>query len=179
MANPFQDKFLKAGLVNKKQVNKAKLDQHKQQKEQRRNQGNVPVEKAVEQALQRQKEQSRQSNAQRDLVAREKEVIAQIKQLVASNRLNTGKGDIAFHFSDSNKIKKIYLPKAIIDQLSNGALGIVKVDEKYEIVPAETAVKIRDRRSEALLVLNERRSTGSPTIPMRNSPSRMITNGNS
>jgi hypothetical protein len=158
MANPFQDQFLKAGLVNKKQVNKAKLEQHKQQKEQRRNQGDDPARQAIEQARQRQKEQSRQSNAQRDLAVREKEAAAQIKQLVATNRVNTGKGDIAFHFSDSNKIKKIYLPKAIIDQLSNGILGIVKLDEKYEIVPADTAGKIRDRKPEALIVLNVRQN---------------------
>jgi hypothetical protein len=50
----------------------------------------------------------------------------------------------------------MYLPKAVIDRLSSGTLGIVKVDKKYEIVPAETARKIRDRRPEALLVLNER-----------------------
>ncbi|MCK4837716.1 MAG: DUF2058 family protein, partial [Desulfobulbaceae bacterium] len=65
-------------------------------------------------------------------------------------------GDIAFHFSDSNKIKKMYFPKAVIDKLSNGTLGIVKVDGKYEIVPGETAGKIRDRHPQALLVLNER-----------------------
>jgi uncharacterized protein YaiL (DUF2058 family) len=169
MSNPFQDKFLKAGLVNKKRANKAKLDLHKQQKEQRRNQGDDPVEKAAEQALRRQKEQSRQSNAQRDRAAREKEIEAQLKQLVASNRLSTGQGDTAFHFSDSNKIKKIYLPKAIIDQLSIGTLGIVKVDEKYDIVPAETAGKIRDRRPEALLVLNEHRQPG-PNDPYAEFP---------
>ena len=92
---------------------------------------------------------------QRDQAAREKEVAAQVKQLVATNRVDVGKGDSVFHFSDSNKIKKIYLPKAVIKQLSSGTLGIVKVDNKYEVVPAETAGKIRDRRPEALLVLNE------------------------
>ena len=156
MANPFQDKFLKAGLVTKKQVNKVNIEQHKKQKEQRRNPSNEPVDQTVELALQRQKEQARQSNAQRDLAAREKEIAAQIKQLAATNRVQPGKGTIAFHFSDANKIKKLYLPKPLIDQLSSGSLGIVKVDEKYEIVPAETAGKIRDRRPEALLVLNVR-----------------------
>jgi len=157
MANPFQEQFLKAGLANKKQVNQAKLEQHKKRKERRRNRTADPADQAAELALQHRKEQSRQSNARRDRVAREKETAAQIKQLVASNRVDPGKGDIAFHFADTNKIKKISLPKAIVDQLSNGSLGIVKVEEKYEIVPAETAGRIRDRRPEALLVLNERR----------------------
>ena len=155
MSNPFQDKFLKAGLATKKQVGKAKIAQNKKRKKQRLNQGNDPADKAIELAMQRQKEQSRQSNVQRNQVAREKEVAAQVKQLVAKNRVDVGKGDSVFHFSDSNKIKKIYLPKAVIKQLSSGTLGIVKVDNKYEVVPAETAGKIRDRRPEALLVLNE------------------------
>lgn len=156
MANPFQDKFLKAGLATKKQVHKAKIEQNRKRKKQRRNPGIDQADQAIEQALQRQKEQSRQSNVQRDQAAMEKAVAAQVKQLVATNRVAVGKGDIVFHFSDSNKIKKMYLPKAVIDKLSNGSLGIVKVAEKYEIVPAETAGKIRDRCPEALLVLNDR-----------------------
>lgn len=156
MGNPFQDQFIKAGLVNKKQVNKVKMDLRKTEKEQRRQHAPAQVDRAVELALQQKKEQARQSNAQRDLIAREMETYAQIKQLVASNRVQTGKGEITFHFADANIIKKLFLPKTIIDQLSVGALGIVKVEDKYEIVPAETAGKIRDRRPEALLVLNTR-----------------------
>lgn len=157
MGNPFQDQFIKAGLVNKKQVNKANIDQRAKEKAQRRDKTPVLIDRSVELALQLKKEQARQSNAQRDQAAREKETYAQIKQMAAKHRVNPGKGEIAFHFADANKIKKIYLPKGIIDQLSNGSLGIVKVEEKYEIVPVETAGKIRDRRPEALLVLNTRR----------------------
>lgn len=158
MANPFQEKFLKAGLATKKQVGKAKVAQNKKQRQKRRNQGDDSADKVIELALQRQKEQVRQSNEQRNQVAREKEVVAQLKQLVATNRVDVGRGDVAFHFSDSIKIKKLYLPKAVVNQLSTGTLGIVKVDDKYEVVPAETAGKIRDRRPEALLVLNDRQA---------------------
>lgn len=154
MGNPFQDQFFKAGLVNKKQVHKAKIDQRAKEKEQRRKPREAPADNAVELALQQKKEQARQSNAQRDSAAREKEIAAQIKQMTGKHRVKVGKGEIAFHFADANKIKKIYLPKTIIDQLSCGSLGIVKVEDKYEIVPAETAGKIKDRRPEALLVLN-------------------------
>jgi len=161
MANPFQDEFLKAGLVNKKQVGKAKIEQNKKRKEQRRRQGQTEIDPALDLDRQRRKEQIQHSNGQRNLIAREKEVAAQIKQLAASNRVEVAKGDINFHFSDANKIKKMSLPKEIIDQLSDGRLGIVKVGEKYEIVPAATAVKIRERSQDALLVLNERRSLES------------------
>lgn len=161
MSNPFQDKFIKAGLVSKKQVHQAKIDLRSKEKEQRRKQGAAPDEDAVALALQRKKEQARLSNAQRDQAAREKEIGAQIKQLAASNRVNPGRGEIAFHFADANKIKKMYLPKPLIDQLSKGVLGIVKVEEKYEIVPAETAGRIRERCPEALLVLN----TPKPLAP--------------
>ena len=157
MSNPFQDKFLKAGLATKKQVGKAKIEQNKKQKAQRRKQGEVPEDKTVELALQKQKEQVRQSNAQRDQAAREKEKIAQVKQLVATSRVKVGKGEVAFNFADANKIKKMLFPKEIINQLSSGQLGLVKVGGKYEVVPAETAGKVRERCPEALLVLNEPR----------------------
>ncbi|MFO7606724.1 MAG: DUF2058 domain-containing protein [Desulfurivibrionaceae bacterium] len=155
MANPFQDQFLKAGLVNKKQVGKAKIEQHRKQKELRRLKRPNPEDPAIKLAQQQEKEQIRQSNAQRNLIARKKEIAAQVKQLAESNRVQETRGDIPFHFADANKIKKMSLRKAIIDQLSSGRLGIVKVEEKYELVPSETAVKIRDRCPEALLVLND------------------------
>jgi uncharacterized protein YaiL (DUF2058 family) len=154
MGNPFQDQFIKAGLVNKKQVQKANIEQRTKEKEQRKKPSAAVADNAVALALQQKKEQARQSNAQRDLAAREKEIAAQIKQLVETNRVKAGKGDIAFHFADANKIKKFYLPKTLVDQLSKGLLGIVKVEERYELVPAETAGKIGERRPEALLVLN-------------------------
>ena len=155
MSNPFQDKFLKAGLATKKQVGKAKIEQRKKEKAQRRSKDEVPSDKTVELALKRQKEQVRQSNAERDQIAREKEKGAQVKQLVATNRVEVGKGEIAFHFSDSNKIKKMFFPKEVISQLSSGRLGIVKVEDKYEVVPTETAEKVKDRCPDALLFLNE------------------------
>lgn len=154
MSNPFQDKFLKAGLATKKQVGKAKIEQRKREKVQRRNKSEVPVDKMADLTLNRQKEQVRKSNAERDQAAREKEKGAQVKQLVATNRVKVGKGEIAFHFSDLNKIKKMFYPKEVISQLSIGRLGIVKIDGKYEVVPAETAEKIRERLPEALIVLN-------------------------
>jgi len=154
MGNPFQDKFIKAGLVSKKQVNKVNLEQRSKEKAQRRKPEAAPVDNAVELAMQQKKEQARLSNIQRDSAAREKEITAQLKQLAAMHRIKPGKGDIAFHFADANKIKKLYLPKTIIDQLSRGSLGIIKVEEKYELVPAETALKIKERSPEALLVLN-------------------------
>lgn len=156
MGNPFQDQFIKAGLVNKKQVRQANIDLRAKEKEQRRKPEAAPVADAVALALQQKREQARLSNIQRDQAAREKEIAAQIKQLADSNRIKPGKGEIAFHFTDANKIKKMYLPKPLIDQLSKGKLGIVKVEEKYELVPAEIAEKIRERRPEALLVLNVR-----------------------
>ncbi len=158
MANPFQDQFIKAGLVSKKQAHKVNIEQRTEQKAQRKNPREAPVDRTVALALQQKKEQARQSNAQRDLAAREKEVFAQIKQMATTHRIKAGKGEIAFHFADANKIKKIYLPKAIIDQLSIGILGIVKVEDKYELVPAETAGKIRDRCPDALLLLNTRQA---------------------
>jgi len=158
MGNPFQDQFMKAGLVTKKQVHKVNIEQRTKQKEQRRNPGEAPVDRSIELARQQQKEQARQSNALRDSAAREKEIAAQIKQLTATNRVKAGKGNIAYHFTDANKIKKMYLPKPLIDQLSNGALGIVKVDQQYELVPAETAGKIKERCPAALLVLNSRQA---------------------
>jgi len=57
MSNPFQDKFLQAGLATKKQVGKARIEQNKKEKAKRRNRGKDTVDQTVELAMQRSKDQ--------------------------------------------------------------------------------------------------------------------------
>ena len=148
--------LLQAGLVNKKQVNKAKQEQYTKKKKHRGKEEAVSESKQLAQKAQAaKKEQAQKLNRQRQQQNEQKEIAAQIGQMIGSAKVKIGNGDLTYNFADSNKIKKIYVTKPICDQLSKGQLAIVKHKGKYEVVPAEVARKIANRNAAAVLVLNE------------------------
>lgn len=170
MSNSLRSQLLQAGLVNKKQINKAKQEQFKEKKR-RAEQGAVAESKLLAQkALQAEKERSRQLNRELQQQKEQKEIAAQIGQMIQASRVKTGDGEITFYFADNNKIKKFYVTKEVRDQLSRGQLAIVTHKEQYEVVPAEVALKIADRNPAALLVLNEPQQQAAEDDPYAEFP---------
>ncbi|MEA3548443.1 MAG: DUF2058 family protein [Thermodesulfobacteriota bacterium] len=154
MGNPFQDQLLKAGLVNKKQVKKAK---HKQRINRQQNRNSGPTE-AVNKARQEQISQAnrnRDLNQQRAEENRQREQRAQAKQLIKTNRLARDDSGEPYHFVEQNKIKRIFVSTEMTDQLSRGQLAIVKLGNNYEVVPAKAARQIASRDKEALIVFHD------------------------
>ncbi|MFC1523404.1 DUF2058 domain-containing protein [Thermodesulfobacteriota bacterium] len=172
MGNSLGAQLLKAGLVNKKQINKAKQEQYKKKKKQQRGQETAVSEsqQRARQAQAAQKEQARKLNRELQLQNEQKEIAAQIGQMIGSSRIKTGDGDLPYNFVDNNKIKKLYITKAIRDQLSKGQLAIVKHQEQYDVVPTEVARKIGQRNQAAVLVLNEPHQTNDQDDPYAEYP---------
>ena len=155
MGNPFQDQLLKAGLVNKKQVKKAK---HKQRinRQQNRNSGPTEAGYKAQQEQMAHAKRNRELNRQRAEENRQREQKAQAKQLIESNRLARDDSGEPYHFVEQNKIKRILVSTEMTDQLSRGQLAIVKLGNSYEVVPAKAARQIASRDQEALIVFHER-----------------------
>lgn len=73
---------------------------------------------------------------------------AEIKQLVTQHDQRPAKAaedDVAYNFAHGKKIKRIYLPQALVDALSAGRLVIVNNDGRYHLVASDVAGKIRAR----------------------------------
>jgi uncharacterized protein len=142
-----QEQLMKAGLVDKKKVQKVNQDKTKQKKEERRT-GQQSVDEAKQAALELQRknaERAREFNAQRDAAANEKAVQAQISQLVQKNRQNKGNGEIAYNFTYGTKIERIYVSAAVQEHLVAGRLAIVGMGDGFELVPRVIADKIAER----------------------------------
>ena len=149
-----QEQLLKAGLVDKKKVQKVNQDMSKQKKIERRT-GTESVNESREAALEAQRknaERARELNAQRDAAAAEKAVKAQIAQLVQQNRQpragggkGAGKGDIAYNFTHGSKIERIYVSEQVQQHLVAGRLVIVFLAGNYELVPKIIGEKIAER----------------------------------
>jgi len=153
-----QEQLLKSGLVSAAQAKSVKSDKRKQTQQQRKNKVEVVDEaKALAQKAQAEKiERDRELNQLRQQQDEQKQLAAQIKQIIELNRLPRDAEGMAYNFSDDNKIKRLYVSEAMRDQIAAGRLAIVKFGQQYEVVSAEVAKKkIQARDAGGVIVFNE------------------------
>ncbi len=155
MGNPFRDQLLKAGLVNKKQAKKAKLEKHRNRKQNKEN-TTAEISNKVREEQAAQARRNRELNRQRAEEKRQSEQKAQVKQLIEDNRLDQDERGERYNFVDKNQIKRIYVSEEMADQLSHGLLAIVKLGDSYEVVPAKVARQIAGRDKDAVVAFHEK-----------------------
>lgn len=160
MGGSFQEQLLKLGLVDKKQVDKAKKAKHKKRK-----QANPKKQPAVdenkilaEQALAKKRERTRQLNLEREEKLKRREQAGRIRQMIETTRLPKNEKGIAYRFVDNKKIYRLFVDQEYIDQLEAGKIGIVRLNDQYEICPAETVKNLSDMDPAVVVLLNERKS---------------------
>jgi uncharacterized protein YaiL (DUF2058 family) len=152
-----QDQFLKAGLIDKTKAKLANQDKSKQKKVERRT-GTQSVDEAREAALETQRknaERARELNAQRDALARQQAIMAQIVQMVQKNRQPKGNGDVAYNYTHDNKIERLYVSPAVQAHLMAGRLVIVCLGATAELVPKIIADKIAERDASLVVRVNK------------------------
>ncbi len=147
MSTSLRDQLLKAGLINKKQVNEAERQLERQER-------HVPKRKhevAPERARPPQKAQAEKTardqalNRKQQEKAQRKALFAQIAQLIAQNRLPAVEGDEFYNFVDDNKIRRIPANASIRERLHRGEIAIVRHGGRYDFVPSAIAARIRER----------------------------------
>jgi len=157
MRNPLQEQLLKAGLVKKGQVAKVVRDQVKQR------QGKAPAPAADEQVdarrLQAERaERDRLLAAERNAGTREKEIAAQVRQIIQVTKVKR-EGDTPYRFPDGEKIATILVNESLRAQLASGLLVIARAGEGYELIPRLPADKIH-ARAPGMIVLDHGRKEG-------------------
>ncbi|WP_336219477.1 DUF2058 domain-containing protein [Citrobacter amalonaticus] len=147
-----QEQMLKAGLVTSKKMAKVQRTAKKSRVQARE------AREAVEENKKAQLERDKQLSEQQKQATLAKEFKAQVKQLIEMNRINVGKGDIGFNFTDNNVIKKIEVDKLTQTQLINGRLAIARLateksgESEYAIIPASVADKIAQRDAGSIVL---------------------------
>lgn len=142
-----QQQLKQAGLVTDKQLKKAQKNMHRQEMRVRQgvevDEAKLAAEKAIADKQTKDKEQNRVLFEQ----AQRKALLAQVRQLIGMNRQRE-KGDVAYNFTEQNKVKKIYISEKNKKEINKGYLAIVKYDDEYELVPEGVADKIKQRLPE-------------------------------
>lgn len=152
---------MKSGLVTTAQAKTAKTDKRKQTQQQRKNNSVPLVDETKELVQKAQAEKAERDRELNQLIKRQeelKQLNAQVKQLIELNKQPKDDDGLAFHFSDKNKIKTLYVSEFMREQIISGHLAVVKLDENYEVVSSEVADKIRLRDTASVIVLNEQSS---------------------
>ncbi|MDE2306914.1 MAG: DUF2058 domain-containing protein [Xanthomonadaceae bacterium] len=159
MRNPLQEQLLKAGLVKKAKVAQVVREQNKQRH------GKAPAAPDAEQAAQRlqaeRAEHDRQLSAERNAQARANELRAQIRQIVESHKVKRD-GEIAYRFTDGERIASVLVDAPLRAQLAGGTLVIVRHDQGYELLPRAAADKVH-ARDPAMIVLDHGRAASGGT----------------
>jgi uncharacterized protein YaiL (DUF2058 family) len=159
MSTSLRDQLLKAGLINKKQVNDAErqLQRQERQKPERgpnakpRDRAVVPQPAASTGAQRAKAARDQELNRQQRDKAEKKARLAQIKQLVEQNRLPPIESAESFNFLDGAKIRRIAVDAAARERLGRGELAIVRHGGGYDLIPAAIAARIRERDAHAVI----------------------------
>ena len=156
MAGSLQDQLLKAGLADAKKAKAMDKEKRKQAKVARRSGVELVDEtkEAARQALAEKTQRDRALNQDLNSKAQRKAINAQIKQLIQTNKLGRGQGEVAFNFTDGKKVKTLYVTAMEQKQLSAGRLAIVKQGDQYEMVPRPVADKIAERDESRIIALD-------------------------
>jgi len=150
-----QEQLLKAGLINETKAKQVRSEKRKQIKRQQKNKIKIVNEaKLLDQKNKaKQLEKDKLLNEQRNEELEKKQIANQIVQLVDLNKLAKDDEGIAYNFTDQNKVKVIYISADIRNKIIAGKLAIVKLNDTYEVVPAEVAEKIKQRNEQLIIVL--------------------------
>ena len=145
-----QEQMLKAGLVNEKKLKKAKKGSKKSRMQARE------VKEAVEENKRAQQEKDQVLSTEQKEKRLNKEIQAQVKQLIDMNRIAQNDGDIKYNFTDGTMVKFIYVEPLIQSQLAKGILSIARYEETYVIIPTSVAKKIMLRDNDTIVEQNSK-----------------------
>lgn len=152
MSSSLQEQLLKAGLVKKD-----KAQQAARQKAKRRKSGGGKghagddARARQQKAAAEQAERDRKLAAERNARARERELQAQVRQLIEAHGVER-RGYEPYAFTDGSVVRKLRIDAAQRAQIANGALIIVRLGNSYELIPRAAAERVRERAPDLIVL---------------------------
>mgnify|MGYP002682710711 FL=1 len=155
---PLQEQLLKAGLVKKAKVVEVA---HAQNKVRYAKGASTPgeIQLEAERVRVERVERDRSLAAERKTEARTIELRGQARQIMEDRKVPRA-GDSEYRFSVDDSIRTVLVNDDLRKKLSSGALVIVRVDERYELLPRAAVEKIRERDA-SMIVLDHGQDAGA------------------
>lgn len=156
-----RDQLLKAGLVSKKDVDKANRDKkaerkRKQGHRKRKGQARAEAEAARQAALEAELLAKAEARKERDEAREVHERVHRIRQIILGNRMGA-KGPLPFHVHslDGRHLHRLQLPERVAFGLRCGELAVAALQDddeaRYYVIPRRAADKLADLAPEHLV----------------------------
>lgn len=168
MAGSLQDQLLGAGLIKAQDAKAIKTNKQKAEAKNRKNKVELDNESAelAGKAREEQRQKSQALNEKQQQEKLQKEITAQIKQIITASSIFKGKGDslVVYNFTDFNKVKSIYVTSKNHDLITRGRVAIARLKNEYYLIPAEVATKILERDEGSIVLLNDAKQQENESI---------------
>jgi hypothetical protein len=150
-----REQLLKAGLVTEKQAKQAAHAEGQQKHRQKKGGGTAPPApaRAAEQARAAKLLRDQELNRKQQEKAARKARAAELRQLVEQLRVPRPESDDYYNFVDGGKVHRLAVTPELRARIVAGTLAIVRSDGHYDLVPAESLDRIRERDATAIVAL--------------------------
>lgn len=158
-----RDQLLKAGLVSPEKVRQVEREARQQSHHAKKGKPSAAAAaaRAAEQQRRQQEkaqyERDRELNRQRDSEKRRRAVLAQVRQLIDSQRQNDADAELSYNLQVGRKIRKLRVTDKQRKLLAMGRLGVARNPHDpfdLPIVPRATALKLQALGSEFIALLH-------------------------
>ena len=161
-ANPLQEQLLKAGLVKKSKVAEVAREQNKARH------GKGPASLTE---IQVEAERARAEKAERDRAlatehkakVRIAELGAQARQIIEDKKVPCS-GEIEYRFTADGAIRSLLVDEDLRKMLSSGALMIVRLSDRYVLLPRAAGDKVRERDASMIVLDHGQEASTQPTV---------------
>ena len=160
-----REQLLQAGLVTEKQARQS--ERSRSQQKHREVKGGKPPPppeptKASQQAQAAKLLRDQELNRKQQEKAARKARAAELRQLVAQLRVTRPESDDYYNFVDGGRIHRLQVTPELRARIVAGSLCIVRWDGRYDLVPADSIERIRERHPEAIVASPASESGAAP-----------------
>lgn len=156
--NPLQEQLLKAGLIKKSKLAEVAREQNRARHGKGPSApGDITLE--AERVRAEKAERDRALAAERKAQARITELRAQARQIIEDRKVPRS-GESEYRFTADGAIRTLLVNDDLRRKLSSGALVIVRLGDRYELVPPAAGDKVRERDA-SMIVLDHGQDAGT------------------
>ncbi|AGH80941.1 hypothetical protein PCNPT3_04995 [Psychromonas sp. CNPT3] len=153
-----QEQLMKSGLINKQKAKQAQTEKRRKAK-QKKKKGTVQVSElqvSLEQQKEQQKNQDLEKNRQQQADLDARAAHGKLIQMIAQHCEKNYQGELDYHFTYQNKVKRIAINNSTQQALINGALAICVLNDAFYLIHKEAAETLREIDSSVLVSLHEK-----------------------
>jgi uncharacterized protein len=153
-----QDQLMKSGLINKQKAKQAQTDKRRKAK-QKKKKGTVEisdVQVAINEQTEQQKNQDLEKNRAMQVELDARSAHGKLIQMIAQHCEKNYQGEIDYHFTYAQKVKRIAINDETQRNLIAGRLAICVLNDDFYLINKEAAAKLTEIDESVLVALHEK-----------------------